>query len=86
MGLRDEVEEMAEASVDNNGYTKTDIALTIIFTTGIILYLGSLWMEFQVGAPHYIMMATAGSLISISATFLATLRKRIIKITIKYDE
>lgn len=77
---------MTKASVNNDGYTKTDIALTMIFTTGIIAFLGSLWMEFQTGAPHYIMWATAGSLISISATFIATLRKRIIKITIEREE
>ena len=80
------VSKMAKVSVENNGYTKTDLALTIIFTTGVLFFLSSLWMEFQTGAPHYIMMATAGSLISISATFIATLRKRIIKIAIKYEE
>jgi len=80
------ISKMAEASVNNNGYSKTDIALTGIFTMGFFLYLGSLWMEFQIGAPHYIMMATAGSLISIAATFIATLRKRSIKITIKSEE
>ncbi|GAH39587.1 unnamed protein product [marine sediment metagenome] len=77
---------MVQASINNNGYSRTDIALTVIFTMGFGLYLGSLYLEFQSGAPHYIMMATAGSLISIAATFLATLRKRSINITIKSEE
>lgn len=80
------ISRMAKASVDDNGFTMTDIALTGIFTAGILAFLASLWMEFQTGAPHYIMMATAGSLISLSATFIATLRKRSINITIEHDE
>lgn len=75
---------MTTANIEN-GYTNTDIALTIIFTMGIVLYIGALILEYQSGAPHYILMATAGSLTSISATFMATLTKKI-NITIKHEE
>lgn len=83
--LLKEVYKMAKAIVEN-GYSKTDIALTAIFTSGFILFLASLWMEFQVGAPHYVLTATAGSVVSIAATFIATMKRRVINITIVMNE
>ncbi len=64
------------------GYSNTDIALAIIFTLGIVAYMAALWLEYTSGAPHYIMWTAIGAMISISATFLATLRKRTITVNV----
>lgn len=77
---------MASASVKNgDGYTRIDLALTGIFTCGFLLYIYALWMEFQTGAASYIMAATAGSIVSIAATFIATMRQKKIIIIIQMD-
>ncbi len=77
---------MANRAIAEEGYNRTDIALTIVFTLGIVAYGISLWLEFVSGAPHYIMWTAVASMISISATFMATLRKREITIIIKDEK
>jgi len=43
---------MTAASVNNNGYTRKDLPLIIIFPTVIIAYLASYWMEIQTGTTY----------------------------------
>ena len=39
-------------SVNNSGYTRKDLPLTIIIVMCILAYLASLWMEIQIGTTY----------------------------------
>lgn len=56
-------------------YTLLDLALAILFATGITVFGFALYQESKEKAPMYTVLMTAGTMIVFVATFVAAIRR-----------
>ena len=63
-------------SFQTQSFDLVDILLTVLFTAGLVVLGLAIYFEAITEAPFYVILASISAGLSISATFIAALRKR----------